>query len=44
MIFVQVLLPRVLAAGLVLLIADWTHTHGPSRWWPHQWPLSGRRS
>ena len=37
---VQVLLPRALAALLILLTADWSHAHGPSRWWPHNWPLA----
>ena len=42
MVFVQTLLPRVLAAGLTLAIAGWTHAHAPSAWWPHQWPLFGQ--
>ena len=42
MVFVQTLLPRVLAAGLSLAIAAWTHAHAPSAWWPHQWPLFGQ--
>jgi sterol desaturase/sphingolipid hydroxylase (fatty acid hydroxylase superfamily) len=42
MVFVQTVLPRVLAAGLTLALAAWTHAHSPSAWWPHQWPLFGQ--
>ncbi len=42
MLFIQTLLPRILAAGLTLAIATWMHAHAPSAWWPHQWPLFGQ--
>lgn len=42
MIFVQVLLPRILAVLAVLAIAQWMHEHAPSPWWPHEWPLWGQ--
>jgi sterol desaturase/sphingolipid hydroxylase (fatty acid hydroxylase superfamily) len=42
MVFIQALLPRVLAAALALAISAWTHAHIPSPLWPHQWPLFGQ--
>ncbi|HEX7812290.1 MAG TPA: GH3 auxin-responsive promoter family protein [Burkholderiales bacterium] len=42
MVFIQGLLPRVLAAALALAISAWTHAHIPSPLWPHQWPLFGQ--
>jgi len=39
MVFVQIALPRLLAAAAILAIAGWTHEHAPSAWWPHGWPL-----
>jgi len=39
MVFVQVLLPRILAVLAVLAIAQWMHEHAASPWWPHEWPL-----
>lgn len=40
MLVVQVALPRLLGAGLVLLGAAWTHAHAAVAFWPHQWPLA----
>ncbi len=42
MAFVQILLPRVLAASVVLGLAAWAHERAPSPWWPHDWPLGGQ--
>lgn len=42
MVFIQTLLPRAFAFGLVLAIAVWTHGHSPSPIWPHHWPLFGQ--
>ncbi len=42
MLFIQTLLPRILAAGLMLAITAWMHEHAPSAWWPHEWPLFGQ--
>ena len=39
MAFVQILLPRVLLAAVVLGLAAWRHDAAPSSWWPHGWPL-----
>lgn len=38
-VFIQMLLPRALAAGLALAVAAWTHEYAPNSWWPHGWPL-----
>jgi len=39
---VQIALPRVLMALLVLAAADWMHARSPAPWWPHGWPLAGQ--
>ena len=39
---VQVILPRALVALAVLAIAQWTHEHARSPWWPHAWPLAAQ--
>jgi sterol desaturase/sphingolipid hydroxylase (fatty acid hydroxylase superfamily) len=40
MLFVQVVLPRALAALLVLAVAQRAHAGAPSVLWPHHWPLA----
>ncbi|MEN3364697.1 MAG: hypothetical protein V7606_1971 [Burkholderiales bacterium] len=42
MVFVQVVLPRVLALASVLVISGWMHGHARSDWWPHDWPLAAQ--
>ena len=42
LVFIQTLLPRLLAAGVALAFASWTHARAPNPWWPHQWPLFGQ--
>jgi len=42
MVFVQVILPRALLAGVVLGIAQWQHERGPDWLWPHAWPLAAQ--
>ncbi|MFN0315573.1 MAG: sterol desaturase family protein [Burkholderiales bacterium] len=34
-VLVQVALPKLLAMGVVLFLAE--HAHRPSSWWPHDW-------
>jgi sterol desaturase/sphingolipid hydroxylase (fatty acid hydroxylase superfamily) len=42
MLLVQVVLPRLLAVASILAISGWTHAHGHSQWWPHDWPLAAQ--
>ena len=42
MAFVQVGLPRALAALGILAIAAWMHEHERSALWPHDWPLAAQ--
>lgn len=37
---VQVVLPRLLALGLALAVADRIHESGPGGPWPHTWPIA----
>lgn len=39
MAFIQIVLPRALAALAIIALAEWRHIHAPSEWWPHGWPL-----
>src|SRR5581483_863863 len=39
MAFIQIALPRALAALAIIALAEWRHIHAPSDWWPHGWPL-----
>jgi sterol desaturase/sphingolipid hydroxylase (fatty acid hydroxylase superfamily) len=39
MAFIQIALPRALAALAIIALAEWRQIHAPSDWWPHGWPL-----
>src|SRR5882672_2142066 len=39
MALIQIALPRLLVAFVILGIAQWMHEHEPSDWWPQDWPL-----
>ena len=42
MLFVQVALPRGLAALCILTISARTHAVAPSHWWPQSWPFAAQ--
>ena len=42
MALVMVALPRLLALGAVMLVADWRHAEAASVAWPHAWPLAAQ--